>query len=133
MKYLSNFCRTLEMPLINCEVNLLLTWSRDFVITNDTEEEKFGITETKIYVAVVTLSTQDNTKLLLQLKSGFKTAISWSKYKSNIKKFAQNRQLNHLINPSFQRVNRLLLLSLENENDRPSHSIHYLPKVEVKD
>ena len=91
LKYLSNFLRTLEMPLINCEVNLLLTWSRDCVITNYTEEEKFGITETKIYVAVVTLSTQDNTKLLLQLKSGFKTAIRWSKYKSNIKKFAQNR------------------------------------------
>ena len=91
MKYLSNFSRTLEMPLINCEVNLLLTWSRDCVITSSTEEEKFAITETKLYVAVVTLSTKDNTKLLLQLKSGFKTTINWSKYESNIKKFAQNR------------------------------------------
>ena len=64
LKYLSNFWRTLEMPLINCEVNLELTWSRDCVITNYTGEGKFAITETKLYVPVVTLSTQDNAKLL---------------------------------------------------------------------
>ena len=60
LKYLSNFCRTLEMPLINCEVNLILTWSKDCVITNSTGEGKFEITETKLYVPVVTLSTKDN-------------------------------------------------------------------------
>ena len=64
LKYLSNFWRTLEMPLINCEVNLELTWSKDCVITNSTGEGKFEITEIKLYVPVVTLSTQDNTKLL---------------------------------------------------------------------
>ena len=60
------------MPLINCEVNLILTWSKDCVITNSTGAGKFAITETKLYVLVVTLSTQDNSKLLQQLKSDFK-------------------------------------------------------------
>ena len=67
LKYLSNFWRTLEMPLINCEVNLILTWSKDCVITNSTGDEKFAITETKLYVPVVTLSTKDNEELLQKL------------------------------------------------------------------
>ena len=75
------------MPLINCEVNLELTWSKDFVITNSTGEWKFQITETKLYVAVVTLSTQDNMKLLQRLKSGFKRIINWNKYDSSVKTF----------------------------------------------
>ena len=121
------------MPLINCEVNLILTWSRDCVITNSTGAGKFAITETKLYVPVVTLSTQDNAKLLQQLKSGFKRTINWNKYESSIKTFAQNRYLNYLINPSFQGVNRLFVLSFENEDGRTSHSTYYLPKVEIKD
>ena len=121
------------MPLINCEINLILTWSKDCVITNSTGEEKFAITETNLYVPVVTLSTKDNEKLLQQVKSGFKKTISWNKYESSIKTFVQNRYLNYLINPSFQGVNRLYLLSFENENDRTSHSTYYLPKVEIKD
>ena len=64
LKYLSNFWRTLEMPLINCEVNLILTWSSTCVITNSTGAGKFQITDSKSYVPVVTLSTQDNAKLL---------------------------------------------------------------------
>ena len=75
LKYLSNFWRTLEMPLINCEVNLILTWSKNCVITNSTGEGKFAITETRLYVPVVTLSTKDNEKLLQQLKSVFKKTI----------------------------------------------------------
>ena len=121
------------MPLINGEVNLILTWSKDCVITNSTGERKFAITETKLYVPVVTLSTKDNEKLLQQLKYGFKKTISWNKYESSIKTFAQNRYLNYLTNPSFQGVNRLFVLSFENENDRTSHSTYYLPKVEIKD
>ena len=101
------------MPLINCEVNLILTWSKYCVITNSTSEGKFAITETKLYIPVVTLSTKDNEKLLQQLKSGFKKTISWNKYESSIKTFAQNRYLNYLINPSFQGVNRLFVLSFE--------------------
>ena len=69
LKYLSNFWRTLEMTLINCEVELMLIWSEDCVITNSTGEGKFAITETKLYVPVATLSTQDNAKSLQQLKS----------------------------------------------------------------
>ena len=121
------------MPLIYCEVNLILTWSKDCVITNSTGEGKFAITETNLYVPVVTLSTKDNEKSFQQLKSGFKKTISWNKYESSIKAFAQKRYLNYLINPSFQRVNRLVVLSFENENDRTSHWTYYLPKVEIKD
>ena len=110
-----------------------MTLSKDCLITNSTGEEKFAITETKLYVPVVTLSTKDNAKLLQQLKSGFKKTISWNKYESSIKTFAQNRYLNYLINPSFQGVNRLFVLSFENEDDRTSHSTFYLPKVEIKD
>ena len=80
-----------------------------------------------------TLSTKDNEKLLQQLKSGFKKTISWNKYESRIKTFAQNRYLNYSINPSFQGVNRLFVSSSENENDRTSHTTYYLPKVEIKD
>ena len=82
LKYLSNLWRTLEIPLINCEVNLILTWSSTCVITNSTGAGRFAITDTKLYVPVVTLSTQDNAKLLQQLKSSFKRTINWNK--SNI-------------------------------------------------
>ena len=78
--YLCNFRRTFEMPLTNCEANLILTWSKDCVITNSTGEEKFAIREIKLYVSVVTLSTKDNEKLLQQLKSGFKKTINWNEY-----------------------------------------------------
>ena len=121
------------MPPINCQVNLILTWSRDCVITNSTGERKFSITETKLYVPVVTLSTRDNTKLLQQLKSSFKTTIIWNTYESSIKTFAQNKSLNCLINPSFQGVNRYFVLSFEDEDDRTSNSTYYLPKVEIED
>ena len=133
LKYLINFWRTLEMPLINCQVNLILIWFKDCVITNSTGEGKFAITETKLYVPVVTFSTKDNEKLLQQLKSDFKKTISWNKYESSIKTFAQNRYLNYLTNPSFQGVNKLSVFALENENDKTSHSTYYLPKVELKD
>ena len=101
LKYLSNFWRTLEIPLINYEVNLILTWSPTCVISSATGETKIKITETKLYVPVVTLSKQDNTKLFQQLKSGLKRTINWNKYESKIKTFAQNRYLNHLINLNF--------------------------------
>ena len=72
LKYLSNFWRTLEISFINCEINLILTWSTDCVISSAAGKTKFAITDTKLYVTIVTLSTQDNSKLLQQLKSGFK-------------------------------------------------------------
>ena len=106
LKYLSNFWRTLEMPLINCEVNLILRWSSTCVITNSTGAGTFEITDTKFYVPVVTLSTQENTKLLQQLKSGFKRVINWNKYLSKPESFRRNADLNYLVEPSFQGINR---------------------------
>ena len=119
LKYLSNFWRTLEMPLINCEVNLILTWSADCVIISidiANQVATFTITETNLYVPVVTLSTQDNAKLLPQLKSGFKRTISWNKYLAKPELLAQNANLNHLIEPSFQGVNRLFVLAFEHDS-----------------
>ena len=133
LKYLSNFWRTLEMPLINCEVNLILTWSSTCVITNSTGAGTFEITDTKLYVPVVTLSTQENVKLLQQLKSGFKRVINWNKYLSKPELLRRNANLNYLIEPSFQGVNRLFVLAFENDTQRTSHSNYYLPNVEIKD
>ena len=85
LKYLSNFWRSLEMPLINCEINLTLTWSTNCVIVSTNvanQNETFERTDTKLYVPVVTLLRKDNSKLLQQLKSGFKRVISWNKYLS---------------------------------------------------
>ena len=64
------------MPLINWEVNLILAWSKDCVITNSEDEAKSAITDKKLYVPVITLLTQDNAKLLQQLKPGFKRIIN---------------------------------------------------------
>ena len=136
LKYLSNFWRTLEMPLINCEVNLILTWSSDCVLIATAIQNQAGafeITDTKLYVPVVTLSTQENTKFLQQLKSGFKRVINWNKYLSKPKLLAQNPNLNHLVEPSFQGINRLFVLAFENDDDRISDDEYYLLTVEIKD
>ena len=68
-----------------------------------------------------------------QLKPGFKRTISWNKYQSNLKTYPRNRYLNHLVDPSFQEVNGLFVLSFENEANRTSHSTYYLPNVEIRD
>ena len=136
LKYLSIFWRTLEMPLINCEVNLILTWSSTcvFIATNiPNQNATFEITDTKLYVPVVTLSTQENTKFLQQLKSGFKRVINWNKYLSKPELLAENPNLNHLVEPSFQGVNRLFVLAFENDDHRTSDDRYYLPTVELKD
>ena len=135
IKYLSKFWRTLEMPLINSEVNLILTWSENYVIvsSNDVNQNPtFIITYTKLYVPVVTLSTQDNAKLLQQLKSGFKRVINWNKYLSKPELLAQNPNLNHLVKPSFQVLNRFFVLSYQNDTQRTSAKGYYLPNVEIK-
>ena len=85
LKCLSNFWRILEMLLITCEVNLMLTWSANCVCVSTNVANQiatFSITDTKLYAPVVTLSTQDNAKLLEQLNSGFKRIINWNKYLS---------------------------------------------------
>ena len=93
----------------------------------------FTITETNLYVPVVTLSTQDNAKLLPQLKSGFKRTISWNKYLPKPELLAQNANLNHLIEPSFQGINRRFVLAFENDDQRTSNKRYYIPNVEIKD
>ena len=133
LKYLSNFWRTLEMPLINCEINLILTWSSTCVITNSNGIGTFAINDTKFYVPVVTLSTQENTKFLQQLKSGFKRVINWNKYLSKPELLAQNPNLNHLFEPSFQGVNRLFVLAFEGDAQRTAHESYYFPTVETRD
>ena len=133
LKYLSNFWRNLEMPLINCEVNLILTWSSTCVITDSNGAGTFAITDTKLYIPVVTLSTQENSKLPQQLKSGFKRVINWNKYLSKPESFRRNAHLNYLLEPSFQGINRLFVLAFEGDTQRTSHSGYYLPNVEIKD
>ena len=133
LKYLSNFWRTLEMPLINCEVNPILMWSSTCVITESNGAGPFAITDTKLYVPVVTLSTKENTKFLQQLKSGFKRVINWNKYLSKPELLAQYPNLNHLVEPGFQGVNRLFVLAFEDDAQRTAHNSYYLPTVEIKD
>ena len=104
IKHLSNFWRTLDMPLINCEINLILRWSENYVLTSKATREAipaqggnsevaavdyptngtFKITDTKLYVPVVTLSTENDKKLLEQLRTGFKRTIKWNKYRSEM-------------------------------------------------
>ena len=77
---MSNFWRTLEIPLINYEINLILTWPEKFVISGDNGAIIFAITDTKI--SIVTPSSQDNIKLLKLLKPRFKSKINWNKCQS---------------------------------------------------
>ena len=135
LKYLSNFWRTPEMSLINCEIELILTWSRNCVIISTDVANQiptFTITETNLYVPVVILSTQDNSKLLPQLKNGFKRTISWNKYLVKPELLAQNANLTHLIEPSFQGINRRFVLAFENDVQRISRKRYYIPNVEIK-
>ena len=82
------------MPLINCEVNLILTWSSTCVIVSTDNALTIAIINTRLYVPVVTLSTRENAKLLQQLKVGFKRVIDWNKYLSKPELLAQNPNLN---------------------------------------
>ena len=136
LKYLSNLWRTLGMPLIDCEINLILTWSANCVIVsinNANQNATFAITNTRVYVPVVTLSTQENARLLQQLKSRFKRVINWNKYLSKPELLAQNPNLNHLVEPSFQGVNRIFVLAFENDTQRTRAKDYYLANVEIKD
>ena len=101
------------MPLVNCEISLDLTWSKKHIISSSSD--------TKLYVSIVTLWSEDNVKLLKQLESGFKRSSNWNKYHSKFKTFPHNRYFNYLINPSFQRVN-VFILPFENATDREVHT-----------
>ena len=146
LKYLGNFWRALNIPLISCEVSLELKWDKKCVVTS-LEERNTGvgtrdnsptgatiaINDCKLYVPEVTLSKDDKIKLLTNLKSGFKRETIWNKYRSQMTTEAINNNLNILIDPTFTNINRLFVLAYENADDRQSFSQFYLPKVLVKD
>ena len=92
----------------------------------------FKITDTKLYIPA-TLSTEDDNKLLEQLKTGFKRTIKWNKYRSDMTKQTKTNNLNYLIDPTFNKVNRLFVLSFENGDGRTSFSKYLTPNVEIKD
>ena len=124
------------MSLITCKIILDLRWSKKCVIVaNDiaNQEATFSITDTKLYIPVGTLSTQDNEILFEQLKSGFKRTINWNKYQSKISTEISNQYLDYLIDPSFQGINILFVLSFENDAHRTSYKRFFLPTVEIKD
>ena len=113
-----------------------MTWSTGCVIIYTgviNEVPTFIITVTNLYISVVLISTQDNAKLLPQLKADFKRTISWNKYLSKPELLARNQNLNYLIEPSFQGVNRLFVLAFENDDQRTSNKRYYIPNVEIKD
>ena len=119
LKYLASFWRNLSIPLVNCEINLILTWSKNCVLThlvtiaaddtvnppvienNAPTSATFDITDCKLYVPVVTLSAENDNNLLDQLKTGFKRAIKWNKYRSEMSNQTKNNNLNYLIDPTF--------------------------------
>ena len=84
LKYLSNFWGTFEMLLINCRINLILTWFSDCAISVKARTTKFAIIETDIYVPVVILSTQINAKILQEMESGFEITTAWNKYQFKV-------------------------------------------------
>ena len=146
LKYLGNFWRALNIPLISCEVSLELKWDKICIITSLEQRDIGGgnrdnaptsatlaINNCKLYVPAVTLPEDDDFKLLTNLKSGFKREIIWNKYRSQMTTEAINNNLNILIDPTFANVNRLFVLAYQNADDRQSFSQFYLPRVMVKD
>ena len=152
LKCLGNFWRSLDIPLINCEITLVLSWYKEYVLvgralrnapnpqpnppiaaTGSPTSAKFEIIDCKLYVPVVTLSVENDNKLLEQLKSGFRITIKWNKYMSQMSNQNKNNNLNYLIDPTFSNVNRLFVLSFENEDDRTSYYKYYVPSVGIKD
>ena len=129
---------------------MTLTWSENCVITNKATRETdpdadpevaginnptnatFKITDRILYVPVVTLSAENDNKLLEQLKTKFKRTIKWNKYRSEMSHQTKNNNLNYLIDPTFTNANRLFVLSFENEEDGTYFSNYHVPKVEIK-
>ena len=110
LKYLSNFWRSLEMPLINCKIELSLKWYENCILSSAGTAATFAITDTKLYVPVVTLKTEDNAKLSKLLNEGFKRSVYWNKYKIILKDYAENENIRERLDTSFQGVSKLLLL-----------------------
>ena len=146
LKYLGNFSRALNIPLISCEVSLELKWNKNCVIASleqrdigggNTDSAPTGATlainDCKLYVPAVTLSKDDEINLITNLKSRFKREIIWNKYRSQMTTEAVNNNLSILIDPTLTNVNRLFVLAYQTADDRQSFSQFYLPNVMVKD
>ena len=134
------------MLLIKSEVNLILSWSKNWALIDTTTRvsqrdnpainaptnASFSITVTKLYVPVVTLSTEDVNNLLQQLKAWFIRNVKWKKHWSEISNQTKIDNLNYFIDRFFDKVNKLFLLSFENEDDRVSYSKYYTPTIKKK-
>ena len=149
LKYLGNFWRALNIPLISCEVSLELKWNKNYVITSLKQRQvdagppvvrdgvptgaSLAINDCKLYIPAVSLSKDDEIKLLANLKSGFTRETEWNKYRSQMSTETINNNLNILIDPTFTNVNRLFVSAYQTADDRQSFSQFSLPKVMVKD
>ena len=142
LKYLRNFWRSLEMPLINCKVELSLKWiERCFLTVVNTAI--FKITDAKLYVLIVTLSAEDNTKLSKLLGEGFKRSVYWNKYKVIHYKIVEiaadneEKYIRELLDSSYQGVKRLFVLAHKNKarNNHvsvDSYQKYFLPRVKIE-
>ena len=137
LRYLSNFFRSLEMPLINCKIKLNLTWKKECVLSTDAGNAVFIIIVTKMYVPVVTLSKQDNKDFIEQQNKGFQRSIYWNEYKT--KKINENADANVFkyinLDPSFQGVNRLFVMAYNRANGQPTRNgqqKYYLPRIDLE-
>ena len=137
LKYLSNFWRSLEMPLINCKVELSLKWYERCLLTTATTAT-FKITDAKLYVPIVTLKTEDNTKLSKLLSEGFKRPIYWNKYKIiPNKRYDENDDIRELLDSSYQGVKRLFVFNYRdrggaNRITAGSHRRYFLPRFKIE-
>ena len=124
LKHLSNFFRSLEMPLINCKIKLNLTWKKECVLSTDDGNEVFIINDTKMYVPVVSLSKEDNKDFIEQQNKGFQRSIYWNEYKT--KEINENADANVFkyinLDPSFQGVNRLFVIAYNRANGQPTRN-----------
>ena len=118
LKYLSNFFRSLEMPLINCKIKLNLTWKKECVLSTDVGDAVFIINDTKMYVPVVTLSKEDNKDFIEQQNKGFQRSIYWNEHKTKeINEDADANVLKYInLDPSFQGVNTLFVMAYNTVN-----------------
>ena len=110
VKYLSNFWRSLEMPLNNCKVKVSLKWYENGIFSRAGTAATFAITDTKRYVPVVTLKTGDNAKLSELLSKQFERSVYWNKYKEILTDYAANSYIEERLDVSFQGVNKLFVL-----------------------
>ena len=137
LKYLSNFFRSLEMPLINCKIKLNLTWKKECVLSTDAGNAVFIINDTKMYVPVVTLSNEDNKDFIEQQNKGFQRSNYWNEYKT--KEINENADANVFkyinLDPSFQGVNRLFVMAYNRANGQPTRNgqqKYYLPRIDLE-